>query len=217
MQEAIYAAPFHALGPVTVQAGNGTYPELPAVIGSSDSDAGCAHGLTWQRFPISLQSYSTTAQRKVFTAFSVLTETYPALNGSSFIFEGYSVAGVKAVPDASTAYPYRQDNLLLSPLMVYAPNAALDPIAAAFGKAARAILYGYSGSRELHAYVNYAHGDETLQQLYGYDLWRQTKLQALKKLYDPMGYFDFYAPISRSYSFLLERDWGDDGNVGTWG
>jgi hypothetical protein len=197
-QEAVYAAPFHALGPVIVRTGNGTYPELPTILGSGDSDVACAHGLTWQRFPISLQSYSTTAQRDVFTAFSVLTETYPALNGSSYIFEGYSVAGVKAVPDASTAYPYRRDNLLLSPLMVYAPNAALDPIVAAFGNAARAILYRHSGSLELHAYVNYAHGDETLQQLYGYDPWRQTKLQALKKLYDPMGYFNFYAPISRS-------------------
>jgi hypothetical protein len=197
-QEAVYAAPFHALGPVVVQAGNGTYPELPTIVGSGDSGAACAHGRTWQRFPIYLQSYSTTVQRNVFTAFSVLTETYPVLNGSSYVFEGYSVAGVKAVPDASTAYPHRQDNLLLSPLMVYAPNAALDPIVAAFGNAARAILHGYSGSPELHAYVNYAHGDETLQQLYGYEPWRQTKLQALKKLYDPMGHFDFYAPISRS-------------------
>lgn len=200
-QEALYAAPFHALSPAVVQASNGTYPDLFNVLGNGNSSAVCVHGQTWQRFPISLQSYSTVAQRKVFMAFSLLTKAYPALDGSSYAFEGYAVAGVRAVPDASTAFAHRQDNIMLSPLMVYAPNATLDPIVAEFGNAARDILYEYSGSPELHVYVNYAHGDETLQQIYGYERWRQEKLKALKTLYDPMGYFDFYAPISRSHDF----------------
>lgn len=203
-QEAIYAAPFHTLGPVIVQGSNATYPDLFNVLGNGNSTAVCEHGLTWQRFPISLKSYSTTAQREVFTAFKELTEAYPVLDNSYYAFEGYAVVGVKAVPHASTAFPHRQDNILLSALMVYEPDATLDPIVAAFGKSAREILRVHSGSRELHAYVNYAFGDETQEQIYGYEPWRQAKLKALKKRYDPFGYFDFYAPITGE----SERDEG---------
>lgn len=48
----------------------------------------------------------------------------------------------------------------------------------------------------MHTYVNYAHGDETLEELYGYDhAWRVARLKLLKDKYDPTGKFDFYAPI----------------------
>lgn len=48
---------------------------------------------------------------------------------------------------------------------------------------------------ELHTYVNYAHGDETLQELYGYEAWRQSRLKSLKTKYDPNGKFNFNEPI----------------------
>jgi hypothetical protein len=78
---------------------------------------------------------------------------------------------------------------------MYAPNATLDPIAVKFGKDVRHILHEADGNSELHTYVNYAHGDETMQEMYGYENWRQQKLRALKREYDPLGRFNFYAPI----------------------
>jgi len=47
----------------------------------------------------------------------------------------------------------------------------------------------------MHAYVNYAHGDENLQELYGYEPWRLARLEALKSKYDPYRRFDFYSPV----------------------
>lgn len=47
----------------------------------------------------------------------------------------------------------------------------------------------------MHSYVNYAHGDESLQEMYGFESWRLEKLRALKTLWDPEGKFGFYAPI----------------------
>jgi hypothetical protein len=38
---------------------------------------------------------------------------------------------------------------------------------------------------------------ENLRYLYWYELRRQEKLGGLKRLYNPMGWFDFYAPISK--------------------
>ena len=81
--------------------------------------------------------------------------------------------------------------------MTYAPNPALDPVAAKFGVQARELLQAASGSpKELHAYVNYAHGDEGLESWYGYDQARLNKLQTLKKQFDPLNKFSFYGPIA---------------------
>lgn len=44
-------------------------------------------------------------------------------------------------------------------------------------------------------YVNYAFGDEPLEQMYGYEPWRLAKLRALKAVYDPKGMFNYYNPF----------------------
>jgi hypothetical protein len=80
-------------------------------------------------------------------------------------------------------------------VLVYAPNATLDTIASEAGKEIRQILHDASGSSELHAYVNYAYGDETVEEIYGYEDWRQKKLKALKTEYDGQQRFNFYAPV----------------------
>lgn len=41
-----------------------------------------------------------------------------------------------------------------------------------------------------------AYGDEGTKSWFGYDSWRQDRLKALKKKYDPKGMFSFYAPIA---------------------
>ncbi len=41
-----------------------------------------------------------------------------------------------------------------------------------------------------------AYGDEGTKSWFGYENWRQDRLKALKKKYDPKGRFSFYAPIS---------------------
>ena len=71
----------------------------------------------------------------------------------------------------------------------------MDAIAIDFGEKIRQTLHAASGSSELHAYVNYAHGDETKQQIYGYESWRIPRLQQIKRVYDPQNRFRWFAPI----------------------
>lgn len=59
----------------------------------------------------------------------------------------------------------------------------------------RKILVEGSGYDQLVAYVNYADGDETLEEVYGHEPWRMRKLKGLKEKYDPRGVFNFYVPI----------------------
>ena len=46
-----------------------------------------------------------------------------------------------------------------------------------------------------HTYVNYAFGDETVRETYGYEEWRVEKLKKLKKLWDPRNEFGYYVPL----------------------
>ena len=115
------------------------------------------------------------------------------------MFEGYSTQGVKAVEAKSTAFAFREDNLLNAPLISYSPisDKTLVKKAADLGNQLRQILLDGSGRKELHAYINYAYGNESPAQWYGSEAWRQEKLRKLKSQYDPDGRFNFYGPIPR--------------------
>ncbi|KAI0458581.1 FAD-binding domain-containing protein [Xylaria acuta] len=197
--DSAYTEPFHNLRPITTAAASGSYIDLTSWIGNTNTSPPCQKaGLVNSLFPVDLQSYDLSAQRKVYDLFASVTQQTPALNRSAVFFEGYPVQGVKAVPSDQTAIPFRGSNLLVSPLITYAPSPAapeLDKIAADLGGGMRQILHEGSGQEEMLSYVNYAFGDETEQNWYGYDKWRQDRLKALKNKYDPLGKFSFYAPI----------------------
>ena len=55
----------------------------------------------------------------------------------------------------------------------------------------------------LHSYINFAHGDEDLDVVYGPSL---SRLQALKKKYDPNNVFNHWFPLTpRSQSSIEKR------------
>ncbi|KAI0199366.1 FAD-binding domain-containing protein [Astrocystis sublimbata] len=198
--DSAYTAPFHNLGPISTTASSGSYRDLNGWLGGTLTSPPCQKiGLVNSHFPVELQSYDLSAQKKVYDLFASTTHQTPALNGSTILFEGYPVEGVKAVPSDQTAVPYRASNLLASPFIIYAPSPAtpeIGEIATDLGRRMRQILHDGSGQTEQLAYVNYAFGDETLESWYGHDTWRQDRLKALKKKYDPLGKFSYYAPIA---------------------
>lgn len=179
------------------ESGTGDYTKLPALTGNGENDIVCQKaGFSNIRFPIDLQTYNVKAQRKVYNQFTAALKETPALNNSLFLFEGYSLQGVKSVNDKSTAFPFRQNNLLVAPVIIYAPaGKTLDQKAEALGEGLRQTLHIGSGKKDLHAYVNYAYGKEGVKSWYGFENWRQEKLLALKNKYDPKRRFSFYAPI----------------------
>ncbi|KAK9369875.1 hypothetical protein V1509DRAFT_638558 [Lipomyces kononenkoae] len=195
----VYTEPFYNIGPISSQAQSGTYLDLAAWTGISLADPPCQKtGEANPRFPIYLKSYNATAQRQVYDIFSSLVTNSSGPFGSAlFMFEGYSQQGVKAFPDNATAFAYRSDNLLVAPLLTYKLDGPeLDAYVAQVGNQIRQILYEGSGDSSLHAYVNYAYGDETPLVWYGSEEWRQDRLQTLKKKYDPNARFSYYAPVA---------------------
>ncbi|OQD77907.1 hypothetical protein PENDEC_c002G03007 [Penicillium decumbens] len=194
--DTIYTKPFHDLGPLSISPKSGTYKDLAAWTGIANSSPPCQKaGMANPRFPIYLESYDVPAQKKAWDVYAPAIRGSSPFNNSIFMFEGYSVEGVHEVPHDSTAFAFRSENLLAAPLINYFPAEGLDKKAAELGQQLRSILFEGSGRKDIRAYVNYAYGDETTEQIYGGEEWRQERLRALKKKYDPEGRFSFYAPI----------------------
>lgn len=193
-----YSDPLRAIGPISVTPEAGTYLDLATWTGISLDAPPCQKdGLVNPRFPIYLQSYDVPAVEQAYTVYAegVSDPEGPFFN-SLLMWEAYANHGVRDVDAASTAFAFREANILAAPLITYVPGGPdLDAKAAALGNKLRNILHEASGREDFRSYVNYSYGDEDDEQLYGSEKWRQCKLQALKKTYDPEEKFSFYAPI----------------------
>lgn len=67
----------------------------------------------------------------------------------------------------------------------------------ALGKELRNDFVETSGYPELSVYANYAHGDETVEQIYGRK--KLPRLAALKKMWDPDNVFGYHFPLPTQY------------------
>jgi hypothetical protein len=76
-------------------------------------------------------------------------------------------------------------------------DTATRAAAEATGKDVRSTLAATSGYGGLSVYVNYAIGDEKLEQIYGVD--KLPRLAALKKKYDPANVFRFHHALPAKY------------------
>lgn len=179
-----------------VQTGEATLHDL-AVATFQDADGpGCAYGSTSLRYPIGLNSYNVAAVRKVYNEIDETFRKVPELAGSFFLLEGYSTQAVKAVDPASTAFPHRSDDILVTSYILYKPNPTIDPIAKEFGRKLQKYLLDESDDpAHLRAYINYANGEESLQEVYGWEDWRLQKLRKLKSKWDPNNVMRYYVPI----------------------
>jgi len=105
-----------------------------------------------------------------------------------------------AVPNSATAYPWRDTKayVMIQFLWAEGDGPEVEAPAEAMALELRADLVataGYGG--DLAVYVNYAHGDEKLEQVYGAE--KLPQLVALKKKYDPSNVFAFSNPLPTSY------------------
>jgi FAD/FMN-containing dehydrogenase len=193
-----YTEPFHALGPISATPNTGSYLDVSAWVGIALDGPPCQKtGAANPRFPLYLPAYNPAAMQELYAHFKTSTNASSPFATSLFMFEGYSMQAVHAIDTASTAYAFRDDELLTAPLVQYTPaGPARDLEAKQLGNELREILHRGTGRSEMHTYVNYAYGDESPEEWYGHEQWRQDRLKALKGKYDPQGRFSFYAPAA---------------------
>ena len=108
-------APFYALQPVFATNETLPYPGVAHAAGSGLSDPVCQPNISsWSIFPVGLQNYNVTTNRAIYNLYKEMINKYPTMGSASVVqFENYAQQGVQAVDPDSTAYPHREDYLLV--------------------------------------------------------------------------------------------------------
>ncbi|KAF2734945.1 FAD-binding domain-containing protein [Polyplosphaeria fusca] len=195
---------FHDLDPISVTEEEGTYPDVPRWMQVDQAGMVCnadrfVPGGGILRFPVDMPDLNVEALAEAVDVFREATTSIKELGASFMMIEQYATNGVTKIDPNNSAFALRSHLLLLAPAFFYpalqqdgTPNTALDDVAFKYGGKIRKILA--DGAKAHGAYVNYANGDESLEEIYG-ESWRIEKLKNLKRSYDPENRFGFYAPI----------------------
>lgn len=106
-------APLDALGPVNVTEADLPYPGILPATGTGLDDPLCAKGVSHIAGTAGVQEYNITTQRQIFDQFVGKAAAHPGLAGTFVVMESYGVGGVASRDPASSAFPMRDDYLLL--------------------------------------------------------------------------------------------------------
>ena len=160
---------FNATGPQSFTESMITFADLPAKSAGGAFTLACGKGLRNNNYSVNMKYFNLTTMRFAFDQYSKFLAANPNANQSVWLMEVFGQEGEKAVPASSSAYPNRGfDNI--RPIIGAAYSD--DSVAAAadtYLRAMRDACDATSGYGPLRVYQNYAHGDEPLGALYGYD------------------------------------------------
>lgn len=144
----------------------------------------------WNTYTFDVQTYID-----VFNDVDAFFDENPSIQqGSQWEMEQFAHQTTRSIPDASTAYPYR--NTTMYNFFQYTlPNASFGKTFADFANRNRDKMVGASGSASggLETYVNYGHGDEKPEVWYS--ARKMPQLQAVKAKWDPKSLFSYYKGI----------------------
>ena len=140
--DSAYTSPFQKLNPISVDKKKGAYTDLATWVGVTTTDGPCQkNGAMNPRFPLYLERFNATAQKEAFNFFAESMRIDSAFNNSLVTFDGYTQEGVRSIDAKSTAFAYRDQNILVGPLITYKPGGAdLDAKAASHIKEAMEML-----------------------------------------------------------------------------
>ncbi|KAJ6180060.1 hypothetical protein N7519_010521 [Penicillium mononematosum] len=155
----------------------------------------CASGPRYDLYSVNARTLHPPTWVDFGNEFEKFMQQHPAANGSSMMIETFPVQGIKALRDDYSAFPHRKyfDNVI-EVIGVYMDDSVAKPVDD-FLRSWRDKFAATSGYEKLHVYQNYAHDDEPLSALYGYQPWRHERLTKLKGAYDPYGFFDGYHAV----------------------
>ncbi|KAJ4318684.1 hypothetical protein N0V94_004301 [Neodidymelliopsis sp. IMI 364377] len=196
----LYAAPFIALGPASTTIDNVNYIDLYKVTGNDLNSRACIRNRNMLGAGTSLPKWDLEGARKAFSIFGNVTAD-PRFNSSITLLENYGMQGVQAIDAATTALApqEREYPVLANPVLWWDGDDVEDVNDAyAYASAIRnALSIGVDRSvdKKRHCYVNYANGEETRAEMYGYERWRLARLRELKMKWDPKNRFAFYNPV----------------------
>lgn len=195
-----HLAPFNSIGSAWDESGDVPYPQIAAAQGTSESDFICQDMNKRILATAGLQVYNLTAERLIFDGFRRRAASDPALvAGAGILHEGYSTAAVTAQNPDDSAYPFREDHHLMLFDAIAAPgNHTMKRVLREWADEVKDQWNAGQPGRTVNAYVNYASGFESVEEVYGHEAWRLERLRGLKAEYDPKNRFRYFNPIIRA-------------------
>lgn len=157
----------------------------------------CAQGPRYNLYSLISRNLNKEKFVKFSEEFENFLQANPLANGSALMVETFPVQGVEALPDDYSAFPHRKTfHNQIESIGAYMDDSVAGAVDEFFLKW-RDEFATVDGYDELHIYQNYAHDDEPLSALYGYQEWRHERLTNLKNAYDPHGFFDGYHAVPK--------------------
>lgn len=159
----------------------------------------CARSQVYDIYGVNLRRLSPEAWQSTFAKLARFYAEQPAGRTSAVVYETWPTQAMLAVPDHATAYPWRDaaTYVLVQMRWDQHPGSPVEAVAGRLGAELRDDLAVSSGYGGVAVYVNYAHGDETLENIYG--ARKLPRLARLKKQYDPDNVFRFHHPLPTKY------------------
>ncbi|KAK6218305.1 Type I Iterative PKS [Pestalotiopsis sp. IQ-011] len=158
----------------------------------------CVRGGISDVYGFNLKAFDAPTWSSSLQKMSDFYAANPDARGSVILLESWPNEAVQAVPEDETAYPWRDVTTygLIQFRWGDLGDVASQTAANSLGPELRSDFAATSGYDGLTVYVNYAAGDESLEQIYGDKLPR---LASLKAKYDPDNVFKFYHALPTSY------------------
>ncbi|KAF2792192.1 Glucooligosaccharide oxidase [Melanomma pulvis-pyrius CBS 109.77] len=200
---------FLKLGPASVDA----YEYIPwnkvlsTSIGGFGAELLCLKEEYRDFYTTNLRSFSAPVFQKSFERLQKWWEDYPDSRGSYINIEVFPNQATIARGHDFTAYPWR-DAIAYMQVGIYADDPSVQKTIEDGTQLAielRKTWDEISGYPEHTIYVNYAHGDETIEQVYRAD--KLPRLAALKKQWDPSNVFGFNNPLPTQYPVSNNYTW----------
>ncbi|KAF2969153.1 hypothetical protein GQX73_g4415 [Xylaria multiplex] len=166
---------------------------IPYNTWNSAGDAFCTQGGRKPSYTTALKTMDPTAWRNVWDEYTAFFDQNSEANLTTILTECYSTAKTaKSVTGTGSSYPFRDIKCYAITIPWYT-SPSLDSEALQFGQNIRSYLADTAGTSSPSSYINFAHGDEPLSQIYGSSL---SKLQKLKLKYDPQKRLNQWFPLS---------------------
>ncbi|KAI1115594.1 FAD binding domain-containing protein [Nemania sp. NC0429] len=167
---------------------------IPYNTWNTAGDPFCARGGRKPSYTVGLRNMEPTTWRNVWNTYTQFFHAYPEANQTTILTECYATAktSISAQKDCSSSYPFRDIKCHAIALPWYT-SPSVDSAAIAWGEKLRKYWSASAGTPKPESYINFAHGDEPLSQIYGSSL---SKLQVLKKKYDPHRRLNQWFPLS---------------------
>ncbi|KAI1098496.1 FAD-binding domain-containing protein [Jackrogersella minutella] len=192
-------APFLDLSPPVLRTKSVPYSQIQQTILFGDGPLAFPPRSIYSIFSVNVRRFAAETWKLTFDKLDTFYKANPDARSCAAVYETFSNQAVVEVQDDTTAYPWRdaKGNFMFQMSWPELGNPVEEPVNI-LAHELRQEIATTSGYPDLSVYVNYAHGDETLEQIYGKE--KLPRLARLKKAWDPDNVFKYHHALPMDYS-----------------